>query len=942
MSVSPSLTQLVPRNQSLVAYWTLGDNAANVFSGSLFCVKNSDATISVNIYLTKYQCNELSYTITGLDNGDEYTVELSLVYDSATGDEVFVAPKSATPVPKLATPSIIGNTAIVFSEEDRDGNNVVQNVKYDVGLTVEFSKPLKNFTPLIEKVYFKFVDTDNSSIRHESRPITMNATNESSTQLTFNFDDIFDSVHQVYVYAVDSNGPSDLSQPYSLTIGTEPNLITIDLVQTMIAGDTRENYIINDTLLPNSPYISGTIAFSVSTNENNSIIYNKSSKLTGIKVAYSYNETSWTVIDFKLSEIESQVTSNGQTVSINNIVLTGLSLNSIVSIKVAGVNVHGDGSYGSITKCSVVKNSLFDSDISLNSCDINDHLNITGSVKLGSLPRFITSSITGLDVPVTYIHTVFSGPDGLSMSYDIPLASISDDNFWTYSTGASVPFTITEDDLSPSIDLFELRGQKSLTVNANIFEIVQVPATGNELLNINDYILIPTTLGTYLNYAIFTNNATLYSKESWVTAFDTPSEPTLVEINDIDNELVKIDVTIPSYSSAYNVPSYLAVVISTSTFEQSNNNLIPALMYDLSTNHTYAEFLELNNVQDLPSGVYAFNLFANSQFKYLSVDNNTKYSFEFTGLTNLVNYYVWTVTFNEQGFSPALKYGPLTPVNQSIYTDPNSVMSLAIKAEEDSNSRIVAQRALLASFSQSSNVVTISGTVGAITGQQFITTFSDLDSIVNLVDSNVHHNQYKNTIVLSWPTFSQYGYTLIDYKVELFEITTTNAIDTTNVVFSNTTASNTLDHPNAILGKKYRFEVTPRVYITSLGSSTSYLANTLSSNLLVSHKSSVIATPVFFAGANGGSVVVGAINHNGRKLLNSKKTSILNIILPDSPTGTETINHLIDSNGYYLTSSSNPELSLYILKLDYNSSVNELKLLYASDSYSYDLLDGLH
>jgi hypothetical protein len=933
MSVSPSLTQLVPRNQSLVAYWTLGDNAANVFSGSLFCVKNSDATISVNIYLTKYQCNELSYTITGLDNGDEYTVELSLVYDSATGDEVFVTPLSATPVPKLATPSIIGNTAIVFSEEDRDGNNVVQNVKYDVGLTVEFSKPLKNFTPLIEKVYFKFVDTDNSSIRHESRPITMNASNESSTQLTFNFDDIFDSIHQVYVYAVDSNGPSDLSQPYSLTIGKEPNLITIDSAQTMIAGDTRENDIINDTLLPNSPYISGTIALSLSTNENNSIIENKSSKLTGIKVAYSYNETSWTEIGFTLSEIESQVTSNGQTVSINNIVLTGLSLNSIVSIKVAGVNVNGAGSYGSITKCSVVKNSLFDSDISLNSCDINGHLNITGSVKLGSMPRFITSSITGLDVPVTYIHTVFSGPDNLSMSYDIPLASISDDNFWDYSTGASVPFTITEDDLSPSIDLSKLRGQKSLTVTANIFEIVQVPATNNLLLNINDYILIPTTLGTYLNYAIFTNNATLYSKESWVTAFDTPSEPTLVEINDIDNELVKIDVTIPSYSSAYNVPSYLAVVISTSTFEQSNNYLIPALMYDLSTNHTYAEFLELNNVQDLPNGV---NAFANSQFKYLSVDNNTKYSFEFTGITNLVNYYVWTVTFNEQGFSPALKYGPLMPVNQSIYTDPTSVMSLAIKAEEDSNSRIVAQRALLASFSQSSNVVTISGTVGAITDQQFITTFSDLNSIVNLVDSNVHHNQYKNTIVLSWPVFNQSGYTLIDYKVELFEY------DNDTPVLSGDYTSNTLDYPNAILGKKYHFEVKPKVYITSLGSSTAYLANALSSNLLVSHKSSVIATPVFFAGANGGSVVVGAINHNGRKLLNSKKTSILNIILPDSPTGTETINHLIDNNGYYLTSSSNPELSLYILKLDYNSSVNELKLLYASDSYSYDLLDGLH
>ena len=90
--VPPSLTQLVPRNQSLVAYWTLGDNAANVFSGNLFCVKKSDGSVSANIYLTKYQCNELSYTITGLNNGTEYSVELSLVYGSATGTEEFVAP----------------------------------------------------------------------------------------------------------------------------------------------------------------------------------------------------------------------------------------------------------------------------------------------------------------------------------------------------------------------------------------------------------------------------------------------------------------------------------------------------------------------------------------------------------------------------------------------------------------------------------------------------------------------------------------------------------------------------------------------------------------------------------------------------------------------------------------------------------------------------------
>ena len=151
MSVPPSLTQLVPRNESLVAYWTLGDSADDVVSGNLFCVKKSDGTVSANIYLTKYQCNELSYPIIGLVNGTEYSVELSLVYENASGDELFVEPKSATPVPKVTAPKIT-DTPTIFYDRSVGENN--ETVYYKVGLTVEFTKQLKEFTPYIEKVYF--------------------------------------------------------------------------------------------------------------------------------------------------------------------------------------------------------------------------------------------------------------------------------------------------------------------------------------------------------------------------------------------------------------------------------------------------------------------------------------------------------------------------------------------------------------------------------------------------------------------------------------------------------------------------------------------------------------------------------------------------------------------------------------------------------------------
>lgn len=936
MSVNPpSLTQLVPRDKSLVAYWTLGDNAADVFSGSLFCVKKSDGSVSANIYLTKYQCNELSYPIIGLENGTEYTVELSLVYNSATSDEVFVAPMSATPVPKVDAPRIIGNTAIVFSGEDVNGN-VVVNVKYDVGLTVEFTKPLKNFTPQIEKVYFKFVDTDNSSIRHESRSVN-NTLNADSRQLTFNFDDIFDSIHKVYVYAVDSNGPSDLSEPYTLTIGKEPNIVTIDAIQTMIAGDVIDNLPIND-IIPDvtdpdySPYLSGTIVFTASTNQNNSIIDNKSSEITGIIVAYSYDEITWDTKEIDLDAIEN-VTINGQTISMNNIILDNLLLNYVVSIKVAGVNANTVGSYGEIIKCSVIKNSLFDSELSLNSCDINDHINITGSVKLGSMPHVIHDVINNHNVPVTYIHLDFTGYL-VNESYDIPLTTVTN-NLLQYNTGDSVPFTITELQLSSNMDLSKLKELKSLNVTANIFEIVQVPSSNIQPLNISEFIKGSLTLGEFSEYKIFTNTADRYIKSSSVTAFDTPLAPTLVEIDNIGDKVITIDVTIPDDSSDYNLPSYLAVVISTSTFDESTGNLIPALMYDINTNPSrIAQLQKLNKVQDLPVGN---NLFADSQFQYLPVNVNisTKYSFQFDGLTNNVTYYVWTVTFNEQGFSPALKFGTLVPVDPVSY-DNEPAVSLTIKPEslEDKNNRVLTQRALLTSdvtLKDQYESITIIGEAGAVTSG---VTFPDLSKILTLVNNNNDNVTYKNTIVLSWPAFTQSGYTLMDYYFELFEDNVS--------VFSNTTASTLFEYTEAKLGKKYYFKIKPRIYITDLGQSTQSYGKQLTSKTLVSHKSSVIATPLFFSGTHDGSVVVGAMHHNGRSELNSKKTDILSVILPDAPTGTETINHLIDSTEYYTTSTNNPELSLYILKLDYHSVTNKLKLLYASDSYSYDLLDGLH
>jgi hypothetical protein len=917
--MAPSLTQLVSGDNSLVAYWTLDDvDPATVYRGSLFYVNKSDVSDSGIINLTKYEVLELSYPITGLINGIEYSIELGIVYGSVTSDEYFAATLSGIPVDQLSAPTFNGTPNIVYV------NDLNGEPYYDVTLTINFQKQLSLFNPS-DKVSFKIVNVNTAVIRHETRSIDNTAPGLESS---YTFGNVFSGTYDFYVYTVDANGPSVISSALELTIGTKPNNITNLTLRTLLAGDFVDGLMVNDT---GSPYVSGTVLLSASTLENHTIFGLDSFNTTKIKISYSYDDSAWNnATEIDLTSDNS--ISNGTNINIFNVVLSNFTLNSVVSIKVAGVNISGIGNYCTPQKVAVFKNSIFEDDIVFNNCTTNGIIDLTGSVNLGSLPKLVSNGPFS-DIPVTYLNLVFSGPNSINGSYSIPLANVSEN----WLSGGIVNFHITEEDLDSNLDLTNL-GTGTLTVTANIFEIVEVPSAYNSSLTVSDYILSSDLFmnNTYSDKYIITNNSNYFSKTANTLAYISPEKPTTITLNDLGDHMIKVDVHIPNFSADdYNAPTHIAAVISTSTFPEDTPNLVKALVYDLENNYNNI-YSEISGVVNLPVSADRVNNFVNSQFKYVSLNSGTTtYSVQFDNVTNNTSYYVWTVTLNAQGFSAATKSADYKAVDPDSYTG-TAALSVVSESNSNKNSRVSDQRALLNDFeTQSGDIDFYNNNQGVITLESQFRSFVDSTVIINKINTNTDQNNYKNELQLSWPAFSQTGYSLNEYHIQIFE----NEDYLSSYTLGKYDTSYTFT--NATLGKSYYFTVTPMIYITALGSSTQFSASTLTSSTVFSKKSIVITEPLFYEDKNSGNtVLIGAINLNGHYALNSSHTNILVIVLPDAPTGGETVNTLVQN--YYVTSGNNPELQLYILHLNYKANANKFKLLYAADSSSYDLIENLN
>lgn len=851
MATNPVLQTLVPGDSFLFAEWTNGSTnpATDLFSAFLLVIDISNAYSSQYIYLSEGEALRGNYKIEGLRNGCEYIVQYTQVQTSADGTQLVSNSQNGTPIPRPSRPIIVADNPTYYPIVVDSSDNASV---YTLYLWVNYGSVSQSSPPL-EKTVFKVVNNTAKSILTFSKDVNTPYQQYQQYVLT----DLSAGMNTVVCYNVSDNGISQLSFPVHVamaqipfvcdvtrvtsgydrrlyaSINTPQNMVTDCSVNSILIECSRDfsfntidgsyNYIVQDSdITTNSVIVLTDISANTSFLENGT---NEASK-TGYYVrARAHNTNGYGPVGItgvgtpavkttltNLKILMCDTSSNALDASWNRVggTMPDPSYNYVVYDEATNI-ANGSTRLGSIDLTNVPN------------MDLNDRISLTTTIT-----DFVQVPSMWTYPALTEVNQWIDSAsyNTLSLPYECDVIQVTSGQGGQLTVDTTSPNNNTTNivvQCSISATFTTIDGSYNHTViSTNISSnLVSVTAVVTGLLNNTGYYVRAYAVNAAGNGPFGIQGTGVPMVKSTISDLSFNTCNASATINNIIVSWARVDVSNnsvedPIYNyqftgnyTASSTTSSLLISVSSNSLTAGQNVSFSMTITDVITNLLKPFWMypaltgtNLNYWDDNASALTASHVVnsAPPPPSNLFISNISPAS-----LT-----YGWTAPSGGGDYNAVTSYTivmnnvPTTEITYTSVTFSNltngtnySISSLVAVNEYGSSTEIY-----------DTNLYTPYAALGTVQGL----TLSQDTTNATILDNDLNE-------IASWTTFSQTGYTLVNYSVELYEkrVISDNVIDTlflANLNVNDTSNIFEITNADAHLGNSFYFKIKANMLLT--------------------------------------------------------------------------------------------------------------------------------